>query len=107
MESLDSGRMSWGEAWRLAEVLAGDPSSRTCAAINGWDYPMSAEAIVLADLFDLWTTADAAPYKRPWPPPGSKALGKGTQLTPAEFKSRWKELSEKAEQRRLASAPQD
>ncbi len=95
--------MTLGEARRLVDILAGDPSSRTCAALNGWDYPISAEAMVLADLFDLWTTQDSEPYSRPWPRPDSTVLGKGTRLTPAEFRSRWKELSENAERRRLAS----
>lgn len=91
------------EAGRLAAILSRDPSTRLCAAVNGWDYPFSREATVLADIFDLWTSKDAKEYPRPWNQPKSTAIGAGTSLTPAEYHKRWKELSEKAEARRLAS----
>lgn len=43
------------------------------AAVEGWDYPWSAEAWVLANLFDQWTAKDAPPYPRP----SDKALRPG------------------------------
>lgn len=45
--------MPLGEAWRLVQVLHRDPSSAIGAAVSGWRYPLSAEALLLADLFDL------------------------------------------------------
>lgn len=59
--------------------LAVDPATHLGASLAGWDYPMSREALVSADLFDLthqiaWSQADKRkrgpkpkPYPRPWP----------------------------------------
>lgn len=47
------GCMTLTEAGRLAMILAGDPSSMVAAALQDWDYPISQETIVLADIFDL------------------------------------------------------
>lgn len=62
--------MRWGEAYRLAHVLARDPSSAIAAAVAGWDHPFSREALLLADLYDLQHAAKARkrprPYPRPW-----------------------------------------
>lgn len=62
--------MRWGEAVRLAMVLARDPGTAVGAAVAEWDYPMRREALVLADLYDLQHTAKAKkrprPYPRPW-----------------------------------------
>lgn len=75
--------------------------------MQGWKRPMSAEAVVLADLFDLWSDANAKPYPRPWDQPKSTTVGKGTKLTPEQFRERWQELAERAELRRLASLSPD
>jgi hypothetical protein len=59
-------------AWRLTQRLALDPSSHVYAALAGWAYPMSRDALATADLFDLFAMANAAedrqptPYPRPW-----------------------------------------
>lgn len=45
--------MEWGEAHRLLQVLLSDPSSAIAAALQGWDHPISREALILMDLFDL------------------------------------------------------
>ena len=74
LECLFDGRMSWREAWLLANELACDPSSRVAAAVNGWRYPFTHEAKILADLYDLTITANTdkkkrgriKPYPRPW-----------------------------------------
>lgn len=63
--------MSWGEATRLLQVLAADPSSALCAALAGWQHPFSREALILADLFDLQHASKAKrgrpqPWPRPW-----------------------------------------
>lgn len=75
--------------------------------MQGWSQPISAEAVVLADLFDLWSDDNTDPYPRPWNKPKSTVIGRGTRLTPAEFRERWKVLSEAAELRRLASLTPD
>jgi hypothetical protein len=65
----DIGRMmSIHEAARLAEILLHDPSSETAAAVQGWDYPISREALVNLDLFDLTLLANSDP-KKPKPKP--------------------------------------
>lgn len=45
--------MSLQEAARLAKTLLADPSSATAASLQGWSHPISREALVLMDLFDL------------------------------------------------------
>ena len=73
--------MTWGEAWRLYLILAGDPSSQVAAAIQGWTHPVSREALVLFDLLDLQHTSKAkrrpSPYPRPWLANERKRRGRG------------------------------
>lgn len=80
--------MSLDEAARLAVGLALDPSSHICAAASGWKYPMSNEAMVLADLFDAFARANfknPKPYPRPWVVAGSTTEHRGeTELTQDE-----------------------
>lgn len=80
--------MTWGEAVRLTQVLAADPASAVCAALNEWDYPLSREAIALADLFDLQHITKSKrkppPYTRPWHP-GLRRFGR-TSMTPAQLR---------------------
>jgi hypothetical protein len=38
---------------RLVAILRYDPSSAIAAALAGWDHPVSREALILMDLFDL------------------------------------------------------
>lgn len=47
LEAVFDGRMSWGEAFDLTMVLVTDPSSRVGAALAGWQYPLSVEAMAL------------------------------------------------------------
>ena len=93
--------MRWGEAVRLTRQLATDPSSHVGAALAGWEHPVSREALVLMDLFDLQHRSKAKqtpdPYRRPWPDPNKKQVGTGTRLTPDEFKAQWKRLADDAE----------
>ncbi len=62
------------EFWLLVKALMADPRSRVQAVEAGWDNPVSREAIVLYDLFDLTLRAhlerrqDFRPYPRPWRP---------------------------------------
>lgn len=69
--------MSWGEALRVTERLSLDPSSHVAAAISGWDHPITFEAIVAMNQYDLdhqiaWAQGGKKggrpkPYPRPWP----------------------------------------
>ena len=76
---------SWGEACRLAGVLAADPSSHFGAALAGWQYPMSREALATADLIDLFAQANSKkgrkpdPYPRPWHKPKATRMGRATR----------------------------
>lgn len=83
------------EAARLVELLTTDPTSQIHAALAGWEYPASREAIALADLFDAFTKANykkSEPYPRPWETkPKGRTVGKGTALTPEEFHRAWNE----------------
>ena len=64
--------MTLAEAARLATTLAADPSSASFAAITGWSHPISREALILMDLFDLdMATATAGSKgRKPKPHPG-------------------------------------
>lgn len=77
--------MTWGEALRLTEVLAHDPSSMVCAAIAGWEHPFSWEAIILADVFDVQLAQASQKRPKPWPRPWLKRerrnLGRGTSMS--------------------------
>lgn len=62
--------MSWSEAVRLSYILRADPSSATAAAIEGWDHPISREALILMDQYDLDRQVAGDKrwkgYERPW-----------------------------------------
>lgn len=61
--------MSWGEAYRLTEVLLADPSSPVAAAVYEWKMPVSPEWLVLADIWDALSHRvykNPKPYQRPF-----------------------------------------
>ena len=61
--------MPWGEACRLTGELARDTASHVCAALNGWEFPATREALVLMDLYDAYAAVKfkrPQPYPRPW-----------------------------------------
>lgn len=62
--------MSWSEAVRLSYILRADPSSALAAALAGWDHPISREALILMDHYDLdrGVAGDKRwkGYPRPW-----------------------------------------
>lgn len=60
--------VDWEESVNLVRILRADPSSMTAAALEGWDHPISREAAVLMDLFDLEHSSKAK--KKPKPHPG-------------------------------------
>jgi hypothetical protein len=84
--------MTWAEAVRLYRQLAADWSTAIAAARAGWEYPMSREALVLADLFDLqhFTKSKRRPkqYPRPWSDKRSKTFGRASKKrTSAEVRA--------------------
>ena len=80
--------MSWGEAIRLAAVLAADPSSQVGAAFAGWDYPASPEWMALHAMSSNFvaTKTQRKPSLRvlpaPWDP---KPVRWGTALSRDAF----------------------
>lgn len=92
--------MSLGEAARLLDQLLHDPSSSTGAAAAGLSEPVSLEARVLADLWDLVMGAaagkKATPYKRPWTPAPKRATRRvkpNARLSKDDFHARWAQLT--------------
>lgn len=68
--------MTLSEAARMVEIIRADPSSALAAAVEGWDHPVSREAAVLMDLWDLEAIKSGAKrppqYTRPWKTPGHR-----------------------------------
>ncbi len=79
--------MTFGEAIRLTERLSRDPGSEVAAAIAGWEYPVTREAIVAMNKFDfdhrlVWLKngkkgAPPEPHPRPWPTGGDGTRRRG------------------------------
>lgn len=86
-----SGAMSWREAWNLTHELLLDSSSRIGAAFAGLAYPMSREAFILVDLYDLQHASKAKRKIKPYPRPNDskpdvKRVGK-TSLPPERVRA--------------------
>ena len=62
--------MGWAEVVRLTGILRKDPSSAIAASMEGWKYPISREALLFADLYDLTVAANTDSKRRPKPHPG-------------------------------------
>jgi hypothetical protein len=62
--------MSWGEVLRLLTILRADPSSMIAAAMEGWTHPVSREALILMDHFDLDMRVATGDKKKAPPHPG-------------------------------------
>lgn len=71
--------MGWGEALRLVRILRSDPSTMLAAAIEQWKYPLSREAAILADMWDLSYAKAGAKKREQYPRPF--ATKKGTSQT--------------------------
>lgn len=73
------------ELARLVEILRADPSSALAAAVEGWDHPVSREAAVLMDLWDLEYAKTGAKkrerYRRPWSTADRHVHGKPRPLS--------------------------
>lgn len=61
--------MGWGEAIRAIRTLRSDPSSQIATAIEEWDYPLSREAAIFADLYDLEYAKTGVKSRKPYPRP--------------------------------------
>lgn len=48
----------------LMQELMADPTSHLAAAVAGWDHPMSREALIMADLWDLNVAVNTDRKKR-------------------------------------------
>lgn len=68
--------MGWDEAIRLAGILRADPSSMLAASMEGWTHPVSREALILMDQFDLDMAVNSG-KKTPQPHPGRPWKQKG------------------------------
>ena len=80
--------------------LLSDPSSSTGAAAAGLTEPVSLEARVQADLWDLVMNAaagkKATPYQRPWTAKAKRATRRvkpTERLTKDDFHARWAQLT--------------
>lgn len=93
--------MTITEAARLAKVLLNDPSSATGAAARDLTCPVTVEARVLADLWDLVMAAaagkKATPYARPWlpekKPRPARTVKPSRRMSKDEFHARWAQLT--------------
>lgn len=85
------GAVTYGEAVMLVAVLMRDPSSWTCAATSGWNFPVSREWIVAAHTYDLHALANSSkgkkpkPYPTPFPNRDVKKVGR-TDRSPDEVR---------------------
>lgn len=94
------------EAARLFGVLAQDTGSWTCAALNGWDAPVSRESVLLADVFDALAAGNwqrgggrgqrPKPWPRWWTRPSGETKGKGVAVSKDHFHALWAEVREAA-----------
>ena len=89
--------MSWGEAIRLTQILAGDPSSHVAAALGGWAHPITRADITMRDLYDAQVASKSKRKPKPYPRPWDKQpvrVGGGTSLTVDQYKAMRETLTE-------------
>lgn len=85
--------MGWDEAARLALLLRSDPSSAIAAALEGWEFAASREALALYDLFDLEHEVNSKRKPKPHPgrpwaeKPAMKQKGNAKGRSPEEMKA--------------------
>jgi hypothetical protein len=72
-------KITWLDAVYLTAGLFKESDSRLQAAANNWKYPISRQAIILTQIFDLLAMSNSKrkpkPYPMPWPDPNKKRLG--------------------------------
>lgn len=82
--------MLWGEACRLFNILALDPSTQVAATLAGWKFPATRTDLVMRDLFDLeFRKAKKNPkaYPRPWDKTETRKLGGGRGMSIADYEA--------------------
>lgn len=80
------------EMARLLQIVRADPSSALAAAVEGWDHPVSREAAILMDLWDLEAAKSGIKqpptYPRVWKVTGpSEQYGDAAGRSPEEVKA--------------------
>ena len=90
--------VSWGEASRLVVELLKDPATHLSAAVLGWDYPVSAEWLVLTNLRNGFMRVhfkDPDPWPVPWPTGGGGRIGAASEqvLTQEQIDQVLKEMA--------------
>lgn len=82
--------MSWGEAWRLFQIVALEPSSQVAATLAGWKHPAERADLVMRDLYDLQHASKSKRkpklYARPWDKTETKKLG-GRGMSIADYEA--------------------
>lgn len=68
--------MPWDEAIRLIRILRSDTSSQLAAAVEDWEYPMSREAVIFADLYDLEYAKAGVRNRERYPRPFKQGAGR-------------------------------
>lgn len=84
LRSVFRGEMTWREALALTRELYRDPASHVSAAVAEWAHPMSREAFVLADVYDVMAKANfknTRPYPRPTNQPKRSQRPRHSQAT--------------------------
>jgi hypothetical protein len=83
---------------RLVMIMRRDPSSAITAALEGWEHPVSREALILMDLFDLEAVINSGTRKpkphngRPWKVVAeTKQCGNAGGRTPEQVKAMLRE----------------
>ncbi len=69
--------MPWDEAVRLTRLMRADPSTHIAAAVEKWEHPVTREALILMDVFDLEHAVNSK--KTPKPHPGRPWKDKGAK----------------------------
>lgn len=62
--------MGWDEALRMTLILRRDTTSQIAVAIEGWQHPISRDALAILDLYDATVAVNTDPKKRPKPHAG-------------------------------------
>lgn len=64
----------------MLKILRADPSSAFAAALEGWEHPISREALVLMDLFDLEHAVNSKTRPKPHGMRPMKAKATGERI---------------------------
>lgn len=59
--------MGWDEALRMTLILRRDTTSQVAVAVEGWQHPISRDALAILDLYDATIAVNTDSKKRPKP----------------------------------------